>query len=143
MRSGRNRNRQQRVRGARVLVFACAASAGAHAGLVPAHLDGEPRLGFAFLLAVVLLLICAAAVAIRPSDRRTTSVAGLVLGGLIAAYLLSRTTGIPGLDPEQEALDAVGAVTNIVEAIGVVVALWLIPSVDRPRSVASTTGGVS
>jgi hypothetical protein len=53
------------------------------------------------------------------------------LAGLIAAYLASRTTGIPVLDPEPEALDAVGIATNVVEALGVVVALWLIYPTGR------------
>jgi hypothetical protein len=113
-----------------VLVFACAASAGAHAGLVPAHLNGEPRLGAAFLVAVVLLAGAAVAVAAHPADRRVTGAAGLLLTSLIVAYVASRTTGIPVLDPETEALDAVGIATNAVEAIGALVALWLI----HPRS---------
>jgi hypothetical protein len=114
-----------------VLVFTCAASAGAHAGLVPAHLNGEPRLGAALLIAVVLLLAAATSVAARPGNRRTTSAAGLLLAGLMLAFLASRTTGIPVLDPEPEALDAVGIATNAVEALGVVGALWLIHPVGR------------
>jgi apolipoprotein N-acyltransferase len=113
------------------LVFACAAAAGAHAGLVPAHLNSEPRLGVAFLIAVVLLVAAATAVAVRPGDRRITGAAGLLLAGLMLAYLATRTTGIPWLDPEPETLDAVGIVTNVVEAVGVVVALWLIHPFGR------------
>ncbi len=115
-----------------MLVFACAAAAGAHAGLVPAHLHREPRLGVAFLIAVVLLVAAATAVATRPSDRRITSAAGLLLAGLMLAYLATRTTGIPALDPETEALDAVGIATNIVEALVVVGALCLIHPCGRP-----------
>jgi hypothetical protein len=114
-----------RLRGATALVFTCAASAGAHAGLVPAHLKGEPRLGAAFLVAVVLLVSAGAAVAARPGDRRITNAAGLLLAGLIAAYLATRTTGIPLLAPEPEAVDAVGIATSTVEAVGVLVALCL------------------
>jgi hypothetical protein len=113
-----------------MLVFTCAASAGAHAGLAPAHLNGEPRLGAAFIVAVVLLVAAAAAVAARPGDRRIMSMAGLLLAGLMLAYLASRTTGIPVLDPETEALDAVGVATNAVEVIGALAAFSLI----HPRS---------
>ena len=134
MRNGHGQNQPPRRRGAGLLVFMCAASAGAHAGLVPAHLSGEPRLGAAFLCAVVLLLAAATAVAARPGDRRITSAAGLLLAGLMLAYLASRTTGIPVLDPEPETLDAVGISTTVVEALGVVVAVWLIHPVGRrPR----------
>lgn len=114
-----------------MLVFTCAASAGAHAGLTPAHLNGEPRLGAAFLAAVVLLVAAASAVAARPLDRRVTGAAGLLLAGLMLAYLASRTTGIPMLDPDPEAVDAVGVATNIVEACGVLLALWLIHPLGR------------
>jgi hypothetical protein len=127
----RSLSTQQRV--ATVLVFTCAASAGAHAGLVPVHLNGEPRLGAAFLIAVVLLVAAARAVAARPGDRRTTNAAGLLLAGLMLAYLATRTTGIPVLDAQPEALDAVGVATTAVEALGVVAALCLIHSVDQPR----------
>jgi hypothetical protein len=34
---------------ATLVVVACAISAGAHAGLVPAHLEEEPRLGGAYI----------------------------------------------------------------------------------------------
>jgi hypothetical protein len=114
-----------------MLVFTCAASAGAHAGLAPAHLNGEPRLGAAFLAAVLLLVSAAAAVAARPRDRRVTGAAGLLLAGLMLAYLASRTTGIPVLDPGPEAVDAVGVATNVVEAFGVLLALWLIHPLGR------------
>lgn len=134
MRNGRGLNLSSRRRCAAALVFTCAASAGAHAGLVPAHLNGEPRLGAAFLIAVVLLLAAATAAAARPGDRRITSAAGLLLAGLMLAYLASRTTGIPVLDPEPETLDAVGIATTVVEALGVVVAVCLIHPVGRhPR----------
>jgi hypothetical protein len=112
-------------------VFTCAASAGAHAGLVPAHLNGEPRLGVAFLIAVVLLVAAATTVAARSRDRRITSAAGLLLAGLMLAYLGSRTTGIPVLDPEPEALDTVGIATCAVEALGFLVAFWLLQPVGR------------
>jgi hypothetical protein len=51
------------------VLFACAASAGIHAGLV------------------------------------TSRVAALALGGLMFAYILTRTTGLPVLDPGPETVD--------------------------------------
>jgi apolipoprotein N-acyltransferase len=119
--------------GSKVVVFACAASAGAHAGLVPAHLQSEPLLGWAFVIAFVLLLSAVAAIATRPEDRRRASGVALLLAGLMLAYLATRTTGIPVLDPEREAVDAVGVATTAVEAIGLCFALWLMQPLGRHR----------
>jgi putative Mn2+ efflux pump MntP len=117
-----------------LVVFACAAAAGAHAGLVPEHLREESRLGVAFVLAALLLSATGTATAIRPGDRRFAKAAALALGGLIAAYAVSRTTGIPLLAPDREAVDAVGVVTTVVEALGVACALRLGQSFGRrPR----------
>ncbi len=114
------------ARGTRIVVLACAASAGAHAGLVPAHLTSEPQLGSAFLVAVALLLGSAIAVVERPRDRRTVAGVALLLAGLVLGYLASRTTGIPVLAPEPEAVDPVGVVTIAVELVGLICALWLL-----------------
>jgi hypothetical protein len=117
--------------GSTVVALACGASAGAHAGLVPAHLQEEPRLGMVFLAAVVLLLSAVIAVSLRPSDRRVLLGAGLLLFGLALAYLATRTSGIPILDPEREAVDAVGVLTTSIELAGVVFALWLTQPLGR------------
>jgi hypothetical protein len=99
---------------------------------VPAHLSGEPRLGVAFLIAAALLLAAAIAIALRPWDRRVSGAAALLLGGLMVAYLATRTTGIPLLDREREAVDAVGVATIVLEAAGLAAALWLMQPVDSP-----------
>jgi hypothetical protein len=109
----------------RAVVVACAASAGAHAGLVPEHLGEAPQLGFAFGAAVVLLLATAIALAIRPDSVRASQGAVLLLAALIVSYAASRTTGIPLLQPRPEALDAVGLATKLVEGLGLVFALCL------------------
>jgi hypothetical protein len=75
------------------VIFACAASAGAHAGLVPEHLREESRVGVAFLVAVLLPLASGAGLAIRPRDRRIARAAALLLAGLIAALRLAQPTG--------------------------------------------------
>jgi ABC-type uncharacterized transport system permease subunit len=119
------RSADPRAFGSTVVVLACAASAGAHAGLVPAHLQEEPRLGVAFLVAVMLLLSALIAVSLRPNDRRILAGAALLLFGLALAYLATRTIGIPVLDPEREGVDAVGVLTTSIEIAGVAFALWL------------------
>ena len=108
-----------------LLAGACAASAGAHAALVPEHLRTEPAPGVAFIVACVLMLGIAAALALRPDDALAAQAATLLLAGLIAAYAVSRTTGLPLLHPEPEAVDAVGLATKAVELAGFLLALGL------------------
>jgi hypothetical protein len=124
------------------VVFACAASAGIHAGLIPEHLREEPRLGIAFALTVIVLLATAATVALKPSDRAAASLAALVLGGLVACYVASRTTGIPLLDPDPEAIDAIGVSAVAIQLVGLVFALGR--STQPPLSSAASLrrGGI-
>ena len=75
-------------------------------------------MGVAFLVAVALLLAAGVATAARPADGRVAIATASLFAGLIAAYTLSRTTGIPLLSPEREPVDAVGVATNLVEALG-------------------------
>jgi hypothetical protein len=98
---------------------------------VPAHLQSEPRLGAAFVVAVALLLAAVVAVARRPADPAVAGAAVLLLTGLVLAYVASRTTGIPVLDPEPEALDPVGIATTAIEMTGLVFALWLMNPLGR------------
>src|SRR5947209_18913872 len=79
----------------KVVIAACAASAGAHGGLVPEHLREAPRLGIAFILAAGLLLAVVAALGSRPEDRRVARVAALLLPGLIASWGASRVDRLP------------------------------------------------
>jgi hypothetical protein len=116
-----------------MVVFACAASAGIHAGIVPEHLREEPRLGVAFIVCVLVLLATGTAVAFRPGARCVAGVALLVLGGLIAAYTASRTTGLPLLAPDPEALDAIGVVAVCIELVGLAFAVRLVQPIGRPR----------
>lgn len=119
---------------ARVVVAACAVSAGAHAGRVPEHLREAPQVGVAFVLAVAMLLAAAVAMAIRPDSLRAARSAALLLAGLVACYAASRTTGMPLLEPHVEPLDAVGVTTKLVEAVGLVFALRLSRTVGGRRS---------
>ena len=119
-----------------VVVGAAAVSAGAHAALVPEHLREAPQLGIAFIASAVLLLGAAAVVALHDS-RRAMSATALLFAGLIAAYVASRTTGIPWLEPEAEPADAVGLATKVVEAIGLAFAVALIKPVGDERSFTS------
>src|SRR5438128_2500822 len=109
----------------KMVIAACAASAGAHAGLVPEHLREAPQLGIAFILASALLLAAVAALASCPEDRRMARVAALLRTSLIASWGASRVTWIPLLQPRPEPVDLVGLVTKLVEVLGLAFALWL------------------
>lgn len=108
-----------------VAVVACGASAGVHAGLAPSHLREEPALGVAFIVAAALALAAGTRLALHPHDRRAALLSAALLAAMIAAWALSRTVGLPLLQPEPEAVDGVGVVTQIVQALGLVAALWL------------------
>ena len=121
---------------ARLVVLSCAASAGAHAGLVPEHMGEAAALGIGigFVVAALLLLAAGAALAIQPDSPRAAQAASLLLVGLIASYAASRTSGIPLLLPEPEAPDAVGLATKLIEALGLAGALWLSQPTGGRRS---------
>jgi hypothetical protein len=129
MNQGR-RPSQPQAAAARIVVFACAASAGIHAGIVPEHLREEPRLGVAFILTVLVLLATATAVVFSPSARAGW-ISALVLGALPVAYLASRTTGIPLLAPDPEAVDALGVAAGSIELLGLICALRLAQPIAR------------
>jgi len=105
------------------IVLACAISAGVHLGLVPEHLHEAPALGVSFIVSVFLLALATVAVALRPNDLRAVRLTGLLLAGLLVAFAASRTTGLPLLQPDREELDAVGLITQIVQASGLGFAL--------------------
>ena len=107
------------------LVVACAVSVGIHAALTPGHLREEPPAGIGFLVSAVLLAVLVVALTLRPASRSAVVVAGVVLAGLLVAYALAVTTGVPGLHPDVEPADWLGLVTKAVELVGLAAALHL------------------
>lgn len=112
------------------VAIVCAASAGVHAALVPAHLHEGPLIGAAFALSV--LLLAAAALRVRTSSGPAYWVAAVLLG-VAACYLLSRTTGLPLLIPEPEPVDLLGTVTSLAEVAAGVAVLGLSRTRKEPR----------
>ena len=108
-----------------VVVAMCAASAGAHAALVPQHLDHEPRLGIAFVAATAALLAAAAALTYRPDDATVAQATTVVLAALTGAYAVNVTTGLPWLSDGPEPVDVVGLATKSVEVIGLLFSIHL------------------
>ena len=109
-------------------IVACAVSAGVHGALVPTHLAESTAAGSAFAASAVVLAGLAVALTSRPTPASAAGTAA-VLGGLLAAYAVAVTTGMPVLHPEPEAIDGLGLFTKAVEATGLIAATHLV----RPR----------
>ena len=108
-----------------VVLIASAASAGVHAGLVPAHLDENLWLGIAFAGSFGLLLALTVSLAHAGDPRRRAAPAAAVLAALIVAHSLSRTVGLAPLEEHVEPVDAIGLLTQGAQLAGLVAALVL------------------
>jgi len=109
-----------------VLIVACAISAGIHAALTPEHFREEAPAGAGFLVSTLLLAALCVGLTYRPDSGVAVAVAGAVLAGLLAAYALALTTGVPLLHPEPEPADGLGLATKAIELVGLAVAVHLI-----------------
>jgi hypothetical protein len=107
------------------LLVGSALSGGVHLGLAPKHMSESEPLGLGFVASGGLLVLLGIATFVRPRSPRAPLALALLLGGLIAAYALSRTAGLPLLHPEPEALDAIGLTTKSVEFVALALALHL------------------
>jgi hypothetical protein len=105
-----------------ICAVVCAASAGVHGALIAPHGHESTRLAFAFLLATVALVAAAVALGLDPTPAVSGAAASLLLA-IAAAYLLSRTTVVPGLTQHKEPFDTVGVVTSCLELAAAVVAV--------------------
>ena len=109
-----------------VVILACAISAGIHAALVPAHLDESAAAGWAIAVSTAILALLATALTRRPTARLPLVLAAATLAGLLAAYALAVTTGLPQLHPEPEPVDGLAVFTKAIEAAGLVTAWSLL-----------------
>lgn len=119
-----------------VIVLVCAVSAGIHAALAPEHFREATAAGLGFAGSTAALVLIAVALTCRPDSRAALAVAAIVLGGLIVAYALAVTTGVPVFMPEPEPLDGLALVTKAVEAVGLLVAA---NALRRPHAGVSLT----
>jgi hypothetical protein len=118
-----------------VVILACAISAGIHGALVPAHLDESAAAGWAFAVSAAILAVLAIELTRRPAARAPLVFAAATLAGLLVAYALAVTTGLPPLHPEPEPLEGLAVATKAIEVIGLVAA-WSL--VRGERAVALT-----
>ena len=123
--NARNAEHRTGRRDAEIVLAACAISAGAHAALVPSHMEHDPRLGLAFVVAVGVLLTVGEAIVLSPGTARAAQAAALVFAALIASYAAATTVGLPLVSVEPEPVDGVALVTKLVESVGLVFALKL------------------
>ena len=107
------------------VIVTCAISAGIHGALTPEHLAEGVGPGGGFLASTVLLTVLAAALSLGAGERAVLG-AAVVLAGLIAAYGLAVSIGVPLLHPEAEPVDGLGLFTKAVEAIGLAAAVTLL-----------------
>jgi hypothetical protein len=105
------------------VIVACAASAGIHAAVAPEHFAERTAAGVGFLASAVLLAVLAVAMTRRPSSLLAVALAGATLAGLLAAYALAITSGVPVLHPEPEPVDGLALTTKAIEALGLFLAL--------------------
>ncbi len=105
------------------LVVAGAISAGVHAGLVPRHLHEWVPLGISFILAATAIGAAVAAVALRPSSVWTLRALAALLFAVVAAFVLTRLTALPPLDPAREPLDLLGGCITALELAALAVAI--------------------
>lgn len=107
------------------LLVACAFSAGVHVALAPDHLGESALLGLGFLGTAAMLLALGLGIYARPGSVRLPPLIAFLSSALIAAYIVSRTVGLPVLHPVPEAVDLVGVITKGVEVVAVVLSLHL------------------
>ena len=107
------------------LLAACAFSAGTHIALAPEHLGESALLGLSFLVAAVLLVALGLGAFTRPRSLRLPLLIALLSAALIAAYIASRSVGLPILHPESEPVDVVGVTTKAAELVALTLSLHL------------------
>ena len=121
-----------------LVVLSCAISAGIHGALVPEHFDEGTGAGLGFVVATAALAALVLWLWQRPASRGVLASAALVLAGLLIAYGLAVTSGLPVLHPEPEPLDGLALATKAIEALGLLAAsslLWqpLAAFISQPK----------
>jgi hypothetical protein len=109
-----------------VVIITCAISAGIHGALTPAHFADGAGVGVGFLASTVALAGLAVGLTHWQASPVPLAGAAVTFVGLLAAYGLAITTGVPALHPEAEPVDGLALATKAVEVAGLVTALTLL-----------------
>lgn len=104
-----------------------------HLSLYQDGYSGVPRIGVLFLVNAAVSVVLALALIVRPLG--ASAVAAIVFAaGSMAAFVLSRTTGLLGFS--EVGFDTRSAATFAVEALSLaVIALWFTSTRPRPEAV--------
>lgn len=128
-RSGGAALRGRRLVGAGMLAVAGAA----HIPVIPSHLDEAPYIGVLFILLTVACLVLAAILAWRPR-RSVYTAAAMITGGAVAAYVLSRTVGLPMIEDDiGNWFEPLGVVSVITETAASLICAGLILKTSTAR----------
>ena len=109
-----------------LVIITCATSAGIHGALAPAHFGEGTGGGTGFLASTVALAGLAVALTLWPASPVPLAGAAITFVGLLAAYALAITTGVPVLHPDAEPVDGLGLATKAFEVVGLATALNLL-----------------
>ena len=104
------------------MLVTCAVSAGVHGALAPEHFGESTAAGIGFVASTAALAAVVVAITLRPASVLALAGAATVLGGLLVAYALATTTGLPLFHPEPESIVALALATKVIEAIGLAAA---------------------
>jgi hypothetical protein len=115
-----------------IVIISCAISAGIHGALAPEHVAEGTGPGLGFVVSTVLLG-AVAVVLTRSVSALALTVAAALLTGLLGAYALAVTTGLPVLHPETEALDGLALFAKAVETLGLAAALTALLFHTQPK----------
>jgi hypothetical protein len=88
-------------------------------------------MGVAFAVATLAMVVSAVALAWSPETVLLSAAGAALLLAVATAYVLSRTTGIPGLTEHTEPFDALGTVVSLLEVAAAVTA---VRQVNRRRT---------
>ncbi|MFL5946554.1 MAG: hypothetical protein ACJ74C_14115 [Gaiellaceae bacterium] len=105
------------------VLVTCAVSAGVHGALAPEHFGESTAAGIGFVASTAALAAVVVAITLRPASVLAPAGAATVLGGLLVAYALATTTGLPLFHPEPEPVDGLAIATKLIEALGLAAAV--------------------
>jgi hypothetical protein len=118
------------------VLVTCAVSAGIHGALAPEHFGEGTAAGVGFVAATAALAAVVVALTLRPASVLALAGAATVLAGLLVAYALAATTGLPLFHPEPESIEALALATKVIEAIGLgAAAVGLLERTRRSRPI--------
>jgi hypothetical protein len=119
-----------------LVIVVCAISAGIHGALAPEHFGEGAGAGLGFLVSALLLAGLAVALT-RGAGPPALVATILALAGLIAAYALAVTSGVPVLHPEVEPVNGLALATKAIEIVGLIAATHLLLR-DHPAGLLTT-----